>query len=65
MTADRPPLRRGELRELLLTPGGPLAKVEVVDAVGSTSSAVADQLRADAESWPDRSLLVADQQVAG
>lgn len=65
MTADRPPLRRGELRELLLTPGGPLAKVEVVDAVGSTSSAVADQLRADPESWPNRSLLVADQQVAG
>lgn len=65
MTADRPPLRRGELRELLLTPGGPLVKVEVVDAVGSTSSAVADQLRADPESWPDRSLLVADQQVAG
>ncbi|WP_318529987.1 biotin--[acetyl-CoA-carboxylase] ligase [Cellulomonas sp. SG140] len=65
MTADRPPLRRGELRELLLTPGGPLAKVEVVDAVGSTSSAVADELRVDPESWPDRSLLVADQQVAG
>lgn len=65
MTADRPPLRRGELRELLLTPGGPLAKVEVVDAVGSTSSAVADELRADPGSWPDRSLLVADQQVAG
>lgn len=65
MTADRPPLRRGELRELLLTPGGPLTKVEVVDAVGSTSSAVADELRVDPESWPDRSLLVADQQVAG
>ena len=65
MTADRPPLRRGELRELLLAPGGPLARVEVVAAVGSTSTAVADELRADPASWPDRSLLVADEQDAG
>lgn len=65
MTVDRPPLRRGELRELLLAPGGPLAKVEVVDAVGSTSTMVGEELAADPASWPDRSLLVADQQVAG
>lgn len=65
MTVDRPPLRRGELGELLLTPGGPLAKVEVLDAVGSTSSEVARQLTADPAAWPDRSLLVTDQQTAG
>ena len=63
MTPDRPPLRRGELRELLLTPGGPLAKVEVVEAVGSTSTAVADELRADlrrADAGPGVGTLTVD-----
>ncbi len=59
------PLDAERLRSLLVAPAGPLVRLEVVDEVGSTSSAMADDLRADPAAWPDRSLLVAERQTAG
>lgn len=53
------------LRDLLVAPHGPLARLEVVDEVASTNSALADDLRADPTSWPARSALVAERQTAG
>ncbi len=61
----RVPLDVARLRSLLVAPAGPLARLEVVDEVGSTSTAMADDLRADPDSWPNRSLLVAERQTAG
>ncbi len=54
-----------EVRGLLQRPAGPLARVEVVPRTGSTNLDVTCDLRADATSWPDRSLLVADHQASG
>lgn len=53
------------LRDELLAPAGPLARLEVVDEVASTNSALADELRADPLSWPAPGLLVAERQTAG
>lgn len=53
------------LRALLLEPVGPLSKVEVVARTGSTNTDVVEALRADAATWPDRSLLVAEHQAGG
>lgn len=64
-TAPRPPLRSSVLSDLLLAPAGPLARLEVVERVGSTNLALADLLRADPDAWPDASLLVADHQDDG
>ncbi|UJP41267.1 biotin--[acetyl-CoA-carboxylase] ligase [Cellulomonas palmilytica] len=61
----RPALDPDEVRALLQQPHGPLARVEVVATTGSTNADVVRDLRADPASWPDRSLLVADHQVAG
>ncbi|GEK22627.1 biotin--[acetyl-CoA-carboxylase] ligase [Cellulomonas xylanilytica] len=60
-----PSLRVAELRDLLLAPAGPLTRVEVVEATGSTSTDLADALRADPTSWPDASVLVAEHQTGG
>jgi len=62
---ERPPLDAPLVRSLLQEPAGPLARVEVVAATGSTNADVAAALRADPDAWPDRSVLVADHQVAG
>lgn len=59
------PLRADELRDLLLAPAGPLARVEVVGVTASTSSDLAAELRADPQSWPDASVLVAEHQSGG
>jgi len=53
------------LRSLLLAPAGPLARLEVVDEVGSTNSALADELRAAPSLWPTPGLLLAERQTAG
>ncbi|WP_028047462.1 biotin--[acetyl-CoA-carboxylase] ligase [Cellulomonas sp. URHE0023] len=65
MTMPRPTLRADELRSLLLAPVGPLARVEVVGTTASTNSDVVADLRADATSWPDGSILVAEHQAGG
>ncbi|WP_019134910.1 biotin--[acetyl-CoA-carboxylase] ligase [Cellulomonas massiliensis] len=61
----RPPLDPSLVRSLLEAPDGPLARVEVVASTGSTNEDVVAALRADPDAWPDRSVLVADHQVAG
>ena len=53
------------LRSLLLTPAGPLARFEVVESVGSTNTALADELRAAPSLWPTPGLLLAESQTAG
>lgn len=53
------------LRSLLLAPAGPLARFEIVDSVGSTNTALADELRAAPSLWPTPGLLLAEQQTAG
>lgn len=60
-----PPFDADRLRGLLVAPAGPLVRLEVVDEVGSTNTALATALRAEPESWPSRSLLVAERQTAG
>ncbi|HUX72040.1 MAG TPA: biotin--[acetyl-CoA-carboxylase] ligase, partial [Cellulomonadaceae bacterium] len=62
---NRPALRASVLRELLLAPGGPLARLDVVDRTGSTNADLAAALARDAGSLPDRTLLVAELQDAG
>jgi len=61
----RPALRVPFLRELLLAPGGPLARLDVVDRSGSTNADLAAALARDPGSLPDRTLLVAELQTAG
>ncbi len=51
--------------ELSTRLAGLASRVEVVEAVGSTSSALIDAARTDPDAWPDRSILVADHQQAG
>ena len=53
------------LRELLLAPAGPVARLDVVDRTGSTNDDVVAGLRSDPDAWPHASLLVADHQTAG
>ncbi|WP_258723924.1 biotin--[acetyl-CoA-carboxylase] ligase [Cellulomonas sp. NS3] len=62
---DRPALREHVLRELLLAPAGPLARLDVVERTGSTNVDLAAALRADPEAWPHPSLLAAEAQDSG
>ncbi|RYV52027.1 biotin--[acetyl-CoA-carboxylase] ligase [Pengzhenrongella frigida] len=62
---NRPALRSSVLRELLLAPSGPLGRVEVVERVGSTNTALAAALARDPAGWPGVGLLVADHQEGG
>jgi len=64
MTA-RPPLEVDTLRELLLAPAGPLARLDVVEQAGSTNDDVVAALRTEPDAWPHASLLVAEHQSAG
>lgn len=59
------PLRTALLRDLLLAPAGPLARLEVLDQVDSTSSELARQVAAEPEGWPAPALVLADHQEAG
>lgn len=60
---DRTPLDPEAVRAALTVL--PLGRVEVVDAVPSTSTALLEAATADPGAWPDRSVLVADHQQAG
>lgn len=65
---DRQPLVPDAVRTALLElPGraGGAVRVEVLARCPSTSTALADAVRRDPGAWPDRSVLVADHQVAG
>ena len=53
------------LRSLLLLPAGPLARLEVVESVASTNTALADEIRAAPSLWPTPGLLLAERQTAG
>lgn len=61
----RPPLRAEFLRELLVTPAGPLARLEVVPESASTNAELARAVAADPGAWPAPALLVAEHQPAG
>lgn len=61
----RPPLEVDTLRELLLAPAGPLARLDVVAQTGSTNDDVVAALRTTPDAWPHGSLLVAEHQAAG
>ncbi|MHA7134020.1 biotin--[acetyl-CoA-carboxylase] ligase [Oerskovia turbata] len=63
--ADRPALRPGFLRDLLVAPHGPLARLEVVEESVSTNTELADAVAAHPQAWPAPALLVAEHQVAG
>lgn len=62
---QRPPLEVDTLRELLLAPAGPLARLDVVARTGSTNDDVVAAVTAEPEAWPHGSLLVAEHQDAG
>jgi BirA family transcriptional regulator, biotin operon repressor / biotin---[acetyl-CoA-carboxylase] ligase len=65
MTSDRPALRPDFLRDLLVLPHGPLARLEVVEESTSTNTQLAAAVAADPQAWPAPALLVAEHQVAG
>jgi BirA family biotin operon repressor/biotin-[acetyl-CoA-carboxylase] ligase len=64
-SADRQPLDAGFLRELLVAPNGPLARLEIVERSESTNTELAAAVAADPGAWPAPALLVAEHQVAG
>lgn len=66
-TTDDPtaPLRPAAVAAALLAPAGPLHRVAVLPRTGSTSTDLADRVRADPAAWADRALVVADHQEAG
>lgn len=59
------PLDAAELAQLLLAPAGPVSKLEVVSATGSTNTDLMAALRTDPGAWPHGSILIADHQQAG
>ena len=61
----RRPLRASVVRSLLLAPAGPLARVEVLDRVGSTNRELIARLHAEPNAWHSPSMLVADHQDDG
>lgn len=62
---SRPALDREMLSAALLTPSGPLARLDVVERSGSTNSELIAAARADPSAYPVPALLVADHQEAG
>ena len=61
----RPSLRADALRAALCAPAGPLARLDVVEEVGSTNAELAARAAADPHGHPHLSVLVAEHQVAG
>jgi BirA family biotin operon repressor/biotin-[acetyl-CoA-carboxylase] ligase len=61
----RPALRAEFLRELLVAPAGPLARLEVVAESASTNGELASAVAADPAAWPAPALLVAEHQPGG
>lgn len=64
-TPDRPPLSEELLRSLLVGPGGPLRRLDVLPTVDSTSSWIVREAAADPDGWPNPALVIADHQKAG
>ncbi len=62
---SRPPLRAEALRAALVAPAGPLARLEVVDEVGSTNAELLARAGDDPGAWPHLSVLTAEHQSAG
>ncbi|GER22645.1 biotin--[acetyl-CoA-carboxylase] ligase [Zafaria cholistanensis] len=61
----RVPLDGPALRARLLAPSGPYARIETVEATGSTNEDLARAAAADPDAWPDLSVLATDFQSAG
>lgn len=61
----RPPLRAAALRGALVAPAGPLARLEVLDEVGSTNTDLVAAAVADPAGWPHLSVITAEHQDAG
>jgi BirA family transcriptional regulator, biotin operon repressor / biotin---[acetyl-CoA-carboxylase] ligase len=62
---DRFPLDSTLLRDLLVSPDGPLARLTIVEQSESTNSELAAAVAQDPAAWPAPALLVAEHQVAG
>ncbi|MCL2453978.1 MAG: biotin--[acetyl-CoA-carboxylase] ligase [Micrococcales bacterium] len=62
---SRAPWCHDVLRDLLVAPAGPLRRLDVVAATGSTNEDVLNAVRDDPAAWPTGSLLLADHQDAG
>ncbi|MFI2294007.1 biotin--[acetyl-CoA-carboxylase] ligase [Isoptericola sp. NPDC019571] len=61
----RDPLDLPSVRRDLLAPAGPLARLDVVEASGSTNADLADAVRRAPGEWPAPAALVAEHQTAG
>ena len=61
----RPSLRADALRAALCAPAGPLARLDVVEEVGSTNAELAARAAADPDGHPHPSVLIAEHQGAG
>ena len=61
----RPSLRAEALRAALCAPAGPLARLDVLEEVGSTNADLAARAGADPDGHPHLSVLIAEHQVAG
>jgi BirA family biotin operon repressor/biotin-[acetyl-CoA-carboxylase] ligase len=61
----RPPLDADALASALLTPHGPLARLDVVATSGSTNADLVAAASRTPDAWPTPALLAADHQTAG
>src|SRR5699024_7264610 len=48
-----------------MTPRGPIQRLEVVDEIPSTQSALVDAVKESPDEWPDMSVLAANHQTEG
>ncbi|SDS72313.1 BirA family transcriptional regulator, biotin operon repressor / biotin-[acetyl-CoA-carboxylase] ligase [Paraoerskovia marina] len=62
---DRPALAPDLLHSLLVGPGQPVRRLEVLETVDSTSGWLAREALVDPSAWPHPALVVADHQQAG
>ncbi|GAB3538359.1 biotin--[acetyl-CoA-carboxylase] ligase [Arthrobacter tecti] len=62
---ERPGLDEAGLREVLCSPRGQFARLELVEATGSTNTDLVRLAEQDAAGWPDLSVLTAEEQTAG
>lgn len=62
---DRPPLATAALRSALVAPAGPLARLEVLDQVGSTNAELLARAGADPAGWPAPAVVTTDSQTSG
>lgn len=60
-----PTLRPDVLRRALMAPRGPIPRLEVVDEIPSTQSALVQAVREDPDEWPDMSVIAASHQTQG